>query len=164
MPKLNPKHEKFCQLYAKNSELFGNGTLCYAETYTYKLDTLSRERLKDSEGKEQPSEYERAYNVCSVEANRLLRNPRIDARLTKLLNEMLRDDIVDRELAKTILQDRKLEPKISAIREYNKLKQRIIEKVEHSGSVSISNILDSLDGPKTRKQRVADQPPLQDQE
>jgi hypothetical protein len=30
---LKPQHELFCQLYVKNAELLGNGTLCYAEAF-----------------------------------------------------------------------------------------------------------------------------------
>lgn len=54
----------------------------------------------------------------------------IQERVYQLLNEMLKDEIVDAQLAKVILQDEKLEPKISAIREYNKIRQRITEKVD----------------------------------
>src|ERR1035441_7818208 len=134
MPKpvpLKPQHEIFCQLYVKNEELFGNGTLCYAEAYNYKLETLSHEETRDKEGELiEASEYDKAKNVCAVEGHRLLRMPKIQERINVLLNEMLKDDIVDAQLAKVILQDKKLEPKISAIREYNKIRQRITEKVD----------------------------------
>jgi hypothetical protein len=70
MPKaipLRPQHELFCQLYVKNEELFGNGTLCYAEAYNYKLETLSHEETRDEGGQLiEDSEYDKAYNVCSV--------------------------------------------------------------------------------------------------
>ena len=128
---LKPQHELFCQLYVKNEELFGNGTLCYAEAYSYKLDEFSHEVEKDDQGEKiEDSEYTKAYNVCSVQAHALLRMPKVLQRITALLNEMLKDDIVDAQLAKVILQDEKLEPKISAIREYNKIRQRITEKVD----------------------------------
>ena len=128
---LKPQHELFCQLYVKNEELFGNGTLCYAEAYNYKLDSLSHEESRDDEDNLiEASEYDKAYRVCSVQGSVLLRNLRVQDRITKLLNEMLKDDIVDAQLAKVILQDRKLEAKIAAIREYNKIRQRITEKVD----------------------------------
>jgi hypothetical protein len=128
---LKPQHELFCQLYVKNEELFGNGTLSYAEAYNYKLETLSHEETRDEGGELiEQSEYTKAYNVCSVQAHALLRMPKIQDRITILLNEMLKDHIVDAQLAKVILQDEKLEPKISAIREYNKIRQRITEKVD----------------------------------
>jgi hypothetical protein len=128
---LKPQHELFCQLYVKNEELFGNATLCYAEAYNYKLETLSHEESRDDEGHLiESSEYDKAYRVCSVQGSVLLRNLKVQERITKLLNEMLKDDIVDAQLAKVILQNDKLEPKVSAIREYNKIRQRITEKVD----------------------------------
>jgi len=128
---LKPQHELFCQLYVKNEELFGNATLCYAEAYNYKLDTLSHEESRDEFGQLiEASEYDRAYNTCSVDGSKLLRNAKVQERITKFLNEMLKDDIVDAQLAKVILQNDKLEPKVSAIREYNKIRQRITEKVD----------------------------------
>jgi hypothetical protein len=146
-PKLNPKQELFAQLYTRNSQMFGNATLSYAEAYGYDLDSLSDEIPKDQPTAK--SERDKAYNVCAVEAQRLLRNPNVQDRLTVLLNEMLRDDIIDRELAKTILQDHKLESKIAAIREYNKLKQRITEKVEHTGSLPFNLTITQKDGGAT---------------
>jgi hypothetical protein len=128
---LKPQHEVLCQLYVKNDELFGNGTLCYAEAYNYMLETLSYEETRDDEGHLiEASAFDRAYNVCSVDGSKLLRNPKVQERITALSNEMLKDDIVDAQLAKVILQNDKLEPKVSAIREYNKIRQRITEKVD----------------------------------
>lgn len=141
--KFNPKWELFCRYYTQNQALFGNATLCYAEAYSYKLDELSEVAVyetneKDEEVKVEDSEYVKAYNVCSVEGARLLRTPRIQARLTKLLNELLKDEIVDAQLAKTIMQDRKLDSKIAAIREYNKLRQRITDKLDLKGDLHIA--------------------------
>lgn len=90
-PKLNPKQELFCQFYVKNSELFSNATLAYAEAYEYALEELDRtsEYAEEGETKIGPSEYEKAYKVCSVQGSKLLRNPKIQGRMTELLNEML---------------------------------------------------------------------------
>jgi len=131
LAKLNTAQELFCQLYVKNEELRGNGGMCYAIANGVDVETLSREEEKDDDGNIlSSSEHSRVMNVCYVSANRLLRNIKISTRIRELLNEMLEDNIVDAELAKVILQDTKLESKIAGIREYNKLKQRIIEKVE----------------------------------
>lgn len=85
------------------------------------------------------SDYDMAYNVCSVGASRLLRNDKVASYCEKLLNEVLKDSKVDSEMAKLILQNRDLTTKLNAIKEYNKLKQRIVEKredkVDYSGSV-----------------------------
>lgn len=144
--KLTPQQELFCRFFTQNRELFANATHSYAEAYGFNLDELSHLRgcgLEESEDHAHakdcpPSEYDLAYHTCSSLGSRLLRNDRIQNRITALLNEMLRDDVVDAELVKTILQDHKLDAKIAAIREYNKLKQRITDKVEHSGEVSIT--------------------------
>lgn len=54
----------------------------------------------------------------------------MQVRITALLNEILRDDVVDSQLAKLIMQDAEPATKIAAIREYNKVRQRIVEKVD----------------------------------
>jgi hypothetical protein len=74
------------------------------------------------------SEYDKAVHVCAVEASRLLRIPEVQSRITALLNEILKDDVVDSQLAKLIMQDDEPAAKIAAIREYNKVWQRITEK------------------------------------
>lgn len=140
--KLNAKELLFCYFYTQNSETFGNATRSYGEAYDYKLDTLSHEVIRDDEtwDKEkglaipgeilEESDYQKACNVCAVEGARLLRSPKIQDKLTDLLNDLLIDRIVDRELAKVIMQDTERPAKVAAIREYNKLKQRILDKAE----------------------------------
>jgi hypothetical protein len=133
---LNPKNELFCRYYTQNSELFGNATHAYAEAFDYKLDTLSQKPVysdPDEDGnteKIEDSEYDRACHVCAVEASRLLRKPEIQARITVFLNELLKDEIVDSQLAKLITQDADNTAKIAAVREYNKLRGRIIDKTQ----------------------------------
>ncbi len=135
--KLTPQQELFCQFYTQNEALFGNGTLCYAEAYSFDLDSLSR-KCPDADHSEaethqcSPSAYDLAYQTCSSNGSRLLRSAKVQACITKLLNEMLRDEVVDSQLAKLILQDEKSEAKIAAIREYNKIRNRIIERVDHT--------------------------------
>ena len=131
---LTPKQETFCQLYVKNSELFGNGTLAYAQAYGYDLDSMDRvcktdENLAYIKG---TSEYDMAFKVCAVCASQTLRKPKVNERVTKLLNELMTDEYVDSQLAKVVAQDYKLDAKVAAIREYNKLKARIIEKIDHT--------------------------------
>lgn len=101
--KLNPQQELFCRFFTQNRELFANATLCYAEAYGFNLDELSHLRgcgvEEESEDHSHsracpPSEYDLAYHSCSSLGSRLLRNDRIQARVTALLNELLRDDVV----------------------------------------------------------------------
>jgi hypothetical protein len=138
---LKAKRELFCRYYTQNQELFGNATLSYAEAFDYKLDELSREGVYEEIESEdgtieqgkllEPSEYDKAYHTCSVLSSRLLRNADIQARITALLNELLKDNIVDSQLAKLITQDSDNTAKIAGIREYNKLRGRIIDKTQN---------------------------------
>jgi hypothetical protein len=142
---LKAKRELFCQYFAKNSELFGNATLSYAEAFDYRLDELPDddavyEQVEDETTGEigdgkliQPSTRARAYHVCGVESSKLLKKPEIQERITVLLNELLKDEIVDAELAKLIKQDGELPVKIRAINEYNKVRGRIIDKSQEVG-------------------------------
>jgi hypothetical protein len=101
MDELLPKRELFCRFYTQNEDLFGNATHSYAEAYDYKLDTLSAEAAWSAPQDDSPREklddspYDKAVHVCAVEASRLLRIPDVQARITALLNEMLKDGVVD---------------------------------------------------------------------
>jgi hypothetical protein len=138
---LDPKQELFCRYYTQNSELFGAATLSYAEAYDYKLDILSHEgvyeQVLDEETGEyrngdliEASEYDKAYNVCAVMAGRLLKKAHIQDRCRTLLNELLKDEVVDSERAKVIMQDRDLASKLRGIISYDKLRGRIIDKTQ----------------------------------
>lgn len=131
--KLNVNQDLFCHYYVQNFHLRGNATLCYAEAYGYDLDSLSKDdAVYAGKGKNQKkmveSSFKRAESVCAVNGGKLLRNTKIQARMLKLYNSLLTDDVVDGELAKLILQNDELGVKTGAIREYNKLKGRIIDK------------------------------------
>lgn len=130
--KLTPKQELFCRYYTQNSVLFGNATLSYAEAYGYDLEVLDRTYLKDNKGKDikGTSEYDKACNLCAVDGSRLLRNAKINEFMRVCLNELLSDLVVDSELAKVIVQNDEMDVKISGIREYNKLKKRVTDKMD----------------------------------
>lgn len=130
--KIAIQRKLFCRYYTQNTEFFGNATLSYAEAYGHDLDSLSKVQEKTPKGKNIPgtSEYEKAYHVCSSGGERLLRKDDIQKLITKYLNELLKDEIVDRELVRVILQNYELPAKVAAIREYNKLKQRITDKAD----------------------------------
>lgn len=141
LEQLTPKQEKFCRFYTQNKALFGNATLSYAEAYNYNLDLLDKTDAKYESYEEngvkkskkiEESSYDKAYNVCASNANRMLRNEKITPFLTKYLNELLTDEIVDSNLAEIIVNGKDAD-RVSAIKEYNKLKQRIIDKSELTG-------------------------------
>lgn len=137
---LSIQQELFCHFYTINDDLRGNATHSYAEAYGYKLDEMPNDDAvyeeydeKTGEGKGkilEPSTRAKAINVCAAEASRLLRSPKIQDRKIEMLNSLLRDDYVDSRLAKWIQDDSEPSTSIAAVREYNKLKQRIVEKVD----------------------------------
>jgi hypothetical protein len=120
--KLNPKQEKFCELYSGDEEFFGNGVQSYIEVYN--PDTSK------------PNWYKTA---CS-RASELLSNPKVFNRINELLEEKgLNDAFVDKQLLFVINQHADFKSKVAAIREYNQLKQRIqkkIDKVDPEGNRS----------------------------
>lgn len=126
---LNPKQEEFCQLYTTDKEFFGNGVESYLEIYDI-------DRSK-------PNWYKSA---CSC-ASKLLSNAKVIDRISDLLEEGgLNDNFVDKQLKFLLTQKADFGNKMRAIAEYNKLKARITEKKELSGNVTITKILDELDG------------------
>lgn len=154
---LTVKQELFCQFYTQNTKLFGNATLAYAEAYGFELDeadkldeviefasgevmTLREKEDLDFKGllpkgkyrTIQSSTYTSKYNSCSASSSQLLRNPKIDRRIVELLNDSLTDANIDAEITKVIKQNNDLGAKMRAIGEYNKLRQRIVDKVDHT--------------------------------
>jgi len=109
---LNPKQEAFCQLYVMaDKDFFGNGVECYLEVY--EID------------KTKPNWYKTA---CAA-ASRLLSNVKVFERINTLLEESgLNDAFVDKQLRFLITQHSDFGSKVAAIKEYNKLKQRITDK------------------------------------
>lgn len=110
---LNVEQERFCQLYATDREFFGNGVESYLEVY--QID------------KSKPNWYKTA---CAC-ASRLLSNAKVIERINQLLEkEGLNNPFVDKQLKFLITQHADFTNKLGAIREYNKLKQRIIERTD----------------------------------
>jgi hypothetical protein len=109
---LNPKQELFCQLYVSR-EFFANGTQAYIEAYDIDI--------------KKPG----AYNGARASASIALTNTNILKRINQILElEGLNDAFVDKQLTLLITQNADLGAKASGIREYNKLKTRITDKVD----------------------------------
>jgi len=118
--KLNEKQEQFCLIYV-SKEFFANGTEAYAESYGIDLSLPGK------------------YNQCSVCASKLLTNANILERINELIDLAgLNDSFVDKQLTFVITQNADMGSKVAAIREYNKLKKRITDKLEVTGSFDIS--------------------------
>lgn len=111
--RLNPRQEKFCRLYASDREFFGNGVQSYIEAY-------EPDRSKPN-----------WYNAARTRASELLTKRNILKRIDELFEAGgLNDQYVDKQMEKLITQDADFKAKMAAIKEYNKLKQRITEKKE----------------------------------
>jgi hypothetical protein len=118
--KKNKKWEQFCKVYVSETEFFGNGTQSYIEVY-------------------KPKRVGNWYRSSQVSASRLLSNPIIIDRINELLQlQGLNDTAVDKQLSFIIAQYSDLTNKMAAIREYNKLKQRIVDKTDITGDIKIS--------------------------
>ncbi len=110
--KLNPKQERFCQLYATDKEFFANGVESYIEVY-------------------KPKKLGNWYKTARSSASQLLTNMNILKRIDKLLEmKGLNNSYVDKRLAFWITQTAYPTASLEGIKEYNKLKQRIIEKMQ----------------------------------
>ena len=112
---LNPKQKRFSEIYInpEESKNFGNLTLAYQEAYD--ID-------KTKKG---------WYDVCSVNGSRLIRNAKIIAYTNFLLGlQGLNDAFVDNELLYVLKQREDLPSKMAAVREWNKVKGRITDRIE----------------------------------
>ena len=117
---LNEKQEKFCQYYV-SKEFFANGTEAYAEAYDIDMTEPGK------------------YNSVRTMASKLLTNTNILNRINELLDlNGLNDQFVDKQLTLVITQNADLGAKVAGIREYNKLKQRITDKLEVKGDFDIT--------------------------
>lgn len=108
---LNERQEKFCRLYATDEEFFGNGVQSYLQVYD-----IDRNKTD-------------WYHTARSAATQLLSNIAVCARISDLLQEGgLNDNFVDKQLQFLITQFDDKTNKLGAIKEYNKLKQRIVDK------------------------------------
>ncbi len=147
---LTLKQEKFCKNYTQNYEFFRNTTLSYADAYGYDLentpdddaeyklkngDIVPEYDLKSMSAKKKKgaicigkSSLQVVKDTCSANGSRLRKNDKIQARCRVLLNEFFIDQVIDARLMEVIIggDDR---DSISAAKEYNALKQRVIKKV-----------------------------------
>lgn len=115
--------EMFCQYYTSPTEFFGNGVQSYAAAYNIDLA--------------QPG----AYNSCKALASSMLTRENICKRIDTLLDAGgLNDQFVDKQLLFLITQSAEFAPKLGAIKEYNKMKQRVVDKVEHTIAAPITRI------------------------
>jgi len=115
--KLNEKQEMFCK-YFVSKDFFGSGVEAYAEAYGLELSN------------------QKDYNNAKTGAWRLLTNADILSRINEELDAAgLNDNFVDKQLLFAITQNADISSKVKAIGEYNKLRQRINDKV--TGEITV---------------------------
>ena len=107
---LNPRQQKFCELYANDREFFGNGIQSYADAYNCDLRKQG------------------GYRTAAA-ASRLLKNVKVLAYINEMLDLILNDVHVDKQLSFLITQNAELGTKLGAIKEYNALNERIKGKM-----------------------------------
>ncbi len=113
---LNLRQKAFCELFSSDREFFGNGVMSYAEAYSIDLSKKG------------------AYKTAQVNASRLLSNAIVLAEIDRLLElHGLNDSFVDKQLEFLITQSADYSAKLGSIREYNKLKKRVADRLEHTG-------------------------------
>ena len=111
---VNARQELFCQLYV-SKEFFGNGVQTYIEAY--------------DPDQSKPN----WYKTAMASSSRLLTNVKVLARINELLDDSgLNDAFVDKQLLMLMTQNADFTNKLGAMKEYNKLKSRITEKVDLS--------------------------------
>lgn len=116
-PKLNPKEELFCYLYTSGGGgCFGNAGKSYNKAY----------RVPPKGQKSDP----RVQNKDYVAGHTLLRKHKIKAYISDLLKELYNNQTVDNELLKTIIQNDDIKSKVNAIKEYNRVQERVSEGIQ----------------------------------
>lgn len=120
---LLPKQELFCQLYLKgNRKQFGNATQCYIDAYNIDIHLYNENGTPDYE------QNTKNYNTARATGSENLAKLHIKARINEILKATFTDSSVDDETAKIIAQDNDLGSKLGAIKEYNRLCERVKEK------------------------------------
>lgn len=185
---LNPQQEMFCINFTQNDSLRGNATLSYADAFDFDLESQPdndsqyvtsngeyyAEWELESEPKDSPkhisrckkvqdSSYKRMYDNVSSYASKLKKKLYIQKRCRELLNDFMVDIVIDTRLMNIILHGDDGDS-MRAIAEYNKLKQRIVDKKDiTSGGKPINMIFDSAFNLDETTQQTENNSPVQSQ-
>lgn len=110
---LTERQKLFCTYYASHEEMLWNGVKSYIKAYG-----IDEERaIKNN----------KSIRTC---AQRLLTNVVVCRYISSLLDLKYSDEFLDNQLWLLALQNEDRKVKIEAIKELNKLKQRIVDKTE----------------------------------
>ncbi len=116
----NLEREAFAQFYATSEEFFGNGVRSYAAAYGTDIST------------------KKGFQVAGSNANRLLKTAEVMSRISYLVNLYLSDAFVDKNLAFVIAQFGNLNAKMEGVKEYNRLRKRIQDKMIAAGVINVN--------------------------
>lgn len=109
---LTIKQALFCKCYVSTEEFFCNWVRSYAKAYNISLEL-------------EPNKY-KAVQTC---ATRLLTNVIINRYIHLLLETWISDAGIDKQLAMLCIQNEDKRIKLDAIKEVNKLRGRIIDRI-----------------------------------
>lgn len=122
---LTNEQEEFCKIYSSSEEFFANGTKSYMQAYKMTPDQ---------------------YKSAMVNASKLLSDAKICQRINELLElRGLNDQFVDKQLEFLITQNADFKTKATAIKEYNKLKQRTDDRTQINLTVDLNSKLDEIE-------------------
>ena len=108
--KLTEKQIAFCKNFV-SEDFYGNGVKSYIDAYRVDITKTGQ------------------YDMAKAGAYENLTKPYILAYINSMIDASgLNDAHVDKQLVKLITQDADYTNKVAAIKEYNKLKQRIVDK------------------------------------
>lgn len=137
--KKNINQERFCFFYAsgKNMDTFGNAYKSYVAAFGFqeKLNKANEELTvipynHETKRKEKRQEIQRMENSCRSNASHLLTNHNIIARCDHLLLQLYSEQNADSSLAWAMAQTKDVASKVAAVREFNRVRNRVKDKVE----------------------------------
>lgn len=120
---LTLQQEMFAQYFTSETEFYGNGVQSYSRAYDEPINQFN-------------------YDSIKARAARLLMTPKIINRITTLLKDGgFNDENVDKQLLFLITQKVDFRSALGAIKEYNKMKNRVQDKLQIDAPVAVINIL-----------------------
>lgn len=111
---LTPKQKLFCTYYASHEELLWNGVRSYAKAYE-----IDEQKLQTK------------YKAVQTCADRLLSNVVVCRYINSLLDLKYSNEFLDSQLWLLAIQNADRKVKLEAIKEINKVRQRITDKSEN---------------------------------
>jgi hypothetical protein len=121
---LSLEQESFCQHYVSPGEFYGNGTQAYIHAFNIDISIKGQ------------------YNAARSNASRLLTYDYINKRINCLLETGgFNSENADKRLLHWMNQSADPSVSVKAIQEFNKLKQRITDKIEHEIKMPVTSII-----------------------